>query len=41
VRVIAKKILREFWILHVDCEQALKSWYQEANKAAWKNPNEI
>ena len=41
MRVIAKKILREFWILHVDCEQALKSWYQEANKAAWKNPNEI
>jgi mRNA interferase HigB len=41
VRVIAKKILREFWESHVDCEQTLKSWFLEASKATWKNPNEI
>jgi mRNA interferase HigB len=41
MRVIAKKILREFWALHVDCEQALKSWFQEANKSSWSHPNEI
>jgi mRNA interferase HigB len=41
VRVIAKKILREFWAIHGDCEQALKSWFQEANKSSWKNPNDI
>jgi Uncharacterized protein conserved in bacteria len=41
VRVIAKKILREFWEKHSDCEQQLKSWYQEANNAEWKSPNEI
>jgi mRNA interferase HigB len=41
VRVIAKKILREFWQKHSDCEQQLKSWYQETNNAEWKNPNDI
>ncbi|UOE40087.1 type II toxin-antitoxin system HigB family toxin [Chryseobacterium suipulveris] len=41
MRVIAKKILREFWEKHSDCEQQLKSWYKEASKAEWNNPNEI
>ncbi len=41
LRVIAKKILRDFWEMHADCEQQLKSWFQEASKAEWKNPNEI
>ncbi|GMV77983.1 MAG: toxin RelE [Chitinophagaceae bacterium] len=41
MRVIAKKILREFWEKHNDCEQQLKSWFQEASKAEWKSPNEI
>jgi mRNA interferase HigB len=41
LRVIAKKILREFWDIHSDCEQQLKSWYRETCKAEWKNPNEI
>ena len=41
MRVIAKKILREFWGKHNDCEQQLKSWYQEAASAEWKNSNEI
>ena len=41
MRVIAKKILREFWDKHSDCEQQLKSWYQETSNAEWKTPNEI
>jgi mRNA interferase HigB len=41
VRVIAKKILREFWDIHEDCEQQIESWYQEANNGEWKNPNQI
>lgn len=41
MRVIAKKILREFWEVHPDCEQQLKSWYKETSLAEWKNPNEI
>ena len=41
LRVVAKKILRDFWEKHKDCEQQLKSWFQEASNAQWKNPNEI
>ena len=41
MRVIAKKILRDFWIVHTDCEQQLKSWFQETSKAAWENLNMI
>ena len=41
LRVIAKKILRDFWTKHSGCEQHLKSWYREAEKSEWKNTNEI
>lgn len=41
MRVIAKKVLRDFWTKHNDCESQLKSWYHEANKANWRTPNEI
>lgn len=41
MRVISKKILREFWTIHADCEQQLKAWYQEAGRASWKNVNEL
>lgn len=41
MRVIAKKILRDFWKKHNDCEQQLKSWYEEASEAVWKSPNDI
>ncbi|MDD2897839.1 MAG: type II toxin-antitoxin system HigB family toxin [Desulfuromonadaceae bacterium] len=41
MRVIAKKILREFWAQHPDAEDALNAWHSEAEKAAWQNPAEI
>lgn len=41
MRVIARRTLREFWEKHADCQQQLKSWYQEAEKASWKNLNEL
>lgn len=41
VRVISKKILREFWEKHVESEQQLKSWYQETSAAEWKAPKQI
>lgn len=41
MRIIAKKILREFWKVHPNCEQQLKSWYQEVSHAAWQNHNEL
>lgn len=39
--VIAKRTLREFWEQHADCEQQLKAWYRETEKANWNNPNEL
>jgi len=41
LRVIAKKILRDFWDSHADSEQQLKAWYQETSKADWTTPNGI
>ena len=39
LRVLAKKILREFWEKYPDTEEQLKSWFQEAEKNDWPNPN--
>lgn len=41
MRVIAKKTLKDFWEKHPDCEQQLKAWYQEAEDAKWKEPNDV
>ncbi|RYE36425.1 MAG: type II toxin-antitoxin system HigB family toxin [Sphingobacteriaceae bacterium] len=41
MRVISRKILREFWEIHHDCEEQLKAWYQEANVSSWQNPSDI
>lgn len=41
MRVISKKILREFWEKHSDSEQQLKAWYQETSNAEWNSPNDI
>ncbi len=41
MRIIAKKVLREFWKTHADSEQQLKSWFQEVGDAEWKNPNDV
>jgi mRNA interferase HigB len=41
MRVIAKKILRDFWVVHADSENQLKTWYKEASKASWINPIDI
>jgi len=41
VRVIAIKILRDFWKVHKKAEQPLSAWYYEATKANWRNPADI
>ena len=41
MRVVAKKILREFWVKHNDTEEPLKTWYKEASKATWNDPFNI
>ncbi|MBC6112008.1 type II toxin-antitoxin system HigB family toxin [Pedobacter fastidiosus] len=41
MRIIAKKVLRDFWEKHSDCEEQLKSWFQETSNSSWKNLNEV
>ena len=41
MRVIAKSTLRDFWIIHNDCEEQLKSWFRETEKSELKNINEL
>jgi mRNA interferase HigB len=41
LRVISKKILREFWEHHPDTQEQLKTWYKEASKAQWISPIDI
>lgn len=41
MRVISRNTLKEFWLRHHESEQALKSWYREADLANWKNSHDI
>lgn len=41
MRVIYKKVLREFWEKYNDAEEPLKTWYKEGIKAVWSSPNDI
>ena len=41
MRVIAKRILREYWEKQPDSEGQLKTWYKEASKANWTSPNDL
>ena len=41
MRVIAKSVLREFWELHPDSEQALRAWYRVAREATWRTPAQV
>jgi mRNA interferase HigB len=41
MRVIAKRTLRDFWVKHADCEEQLKSWFRETEKATWRNINDL
>jgi mRNA interferase HigB len=41
MRVIAVKTLREHWKAFPQAQQALWSWYEEAEAADWNNPNEL
>lgn len=41
MRIISRRTLREFWNKHADCQEQLKAWYRECEKASWKNSNEL
>ncbi|MDF5731616.1 MAG: type II toxin-antitoxin system HigB family toxin [Rhizonema sp. PD38] len=37
MRIISRKMLREFGKQHADSDDALDNWYKAANKAKWAN----
>ena len=41
MRIISRKILREFWEKHPDAQQAIQSWYADVKRANWASPSEI
>lgn len=41
MRIIAKRILRNFWSIYPDCEQQLKAWHKEVSLHKWKSPGQI
>ena len=41
MRVIARKVLSDFWVRHPRAEQPLKAWFAEARKASWRRPQDI
>ena len=41
MRVISRKILREFWEKHPDARQPLQTWYADVKHASWRSPAEV
>jgi mRNA interferase HigB len=41
MKLVAVKVLREFWSKHPDAEQPLKAWVDEVHQANWSQPSEI
>ena len=41
MRVIARRVLREFWKRYPDAESALRAWHDDAKNSSWRTPTEI
>jgi mRNA interferase HigB len=41
MKIIAIKVLREFWEINPDAEQHLKAWFDEVKQANWTQPADI
>lgn len=41
MRIIALKILREFWEKHPNVRQSLQAWHEDAKHAVWQSPSDI
>lgn len=39
--MIARRTLREFWVVHPSTEQPLKAWFSEATAGSWDSPQSI
>ena len=41
MRIISRRILREFWEKHPDATIALQTWFHDVEHASWTNPADI
>lgn len=41
MRIISRKIIREFCKQHPNARRALQAWYADTKQANWSDPNEI
>lgn len=41
MRIISRKILRDFWELHSATEKPLRAWYADAKQSRWESPEQI
>ncbi len=43
MRIISRRTLREFWSkpAYRDAEQPLRAWFDEAQKAQWRRPQDV
>lgn len=41
MRIITRAALRDFWEIHPESEQALKTWFQITKTADWESPDDI
>jgi len=41
MRVISKKMLREFWEIHADAKEQLQAWHKVVRKAQWRGFDDI
>jgi mRNA interferase HigB len=41
MRIVATKVLRDFWERHPGAKQHLEAWVDEARKADWRQPADI
>ena len=38
MRIISRKLLREFWRDHPDAEKPLRAWFADTKQAHWRSP---
>jgi mRNA interferase HigB len=41
MRIISRRILREFWEQHPDAAIPLQTWFHDVERAAWATPADI
>ncbi|MBW6472349.1 MAG: type II toxin-antitoxin system HigB family toxin [Anaerolineaceae bacterium] len=41
MRIISRRILREFWEKHPDASVPLQAWFRDVEQANWKTPADI